>query len=65
VSRLRIGEKIPDLPKILVEYLLAGPVCRSESCVSSQAAGDLTADELTNRRTGLFPGHDRKLLVFR
>src|ERR1700683_3303647 len=37
----------------------------SEACVSSQAAGNLTAGELTNKRTGLFPGHDGELLVFR
>jgi hypothetical protein len=33
VSRLRIGEKIPGLHKILVEYLLAGPEGRlSNAC---------------------------------
>jgi hypothetical protein len=41
------------------------PQLCSEACVSSQAAGNLTAAELTNKRTGLFPGHDGELLVFR
>ena len=78
MSRLRIGEKIPGLYTILVEYSLAdrNAVCRmrlareksqlcSEACVNSPAAGNLTAGELSNKRTGLFPGHDGELLVLR